>query len=319
MPNPLEQSIIKTLAFFDIFNYPLTLTELWKWLYRPGTGRQPVSLSELKEILATSQWLKEKVVQVEGFYALVGREASYLIRKRHNNLAEHKFDLAVRLIKIYRYLPFIKMIAVCNSLAYSNTREESDIDLFIITARGKLWLVRLLTIAVVKILHLRPQPDHSRDTFCLSFFIDEDYLNIKDVMITSQTDVYYPYWLEQVLPIYDQDNTYAKFLAANDWCQDYLPNGLPNQFVHEVKDNIFSRLIKSILGFIFSPPLLNHWLDNVYRRLQTRIIDRNLHELVNLDTRVVINERMLKFHQNDRREVFSKKWREKTRQLLGQE
>ena len=165
MSTSLEQSIIKTLAFFDIFDYQLTLTEIWKWLYKPGGPQEKIELSQIKKILETSEWLSKRVAKVEGFYALVGRESTYLIRKRHNNLAEHKFQRVLWLVRFFKYLPFIKMIAICNSLAYSNTREESDIDLFIIAAHGRMWLVRFFTIALVKILHFRPSAELSRDTF----------------------------------------------------------------------------------------------------------------------------------------------------------
>ena len=134
-------------------------------------------------------------------------------------------------------------------------------------------------------------------------------MNIKNVMIAPQADVYYPYWLEQILPVYNTKGTYEKFLAANQWNREYLPNGLPNQFVHEIKDNLWSQVVKVIFGFIFSPPGLHRWTDDFYRRIQIKIINHNLRELVNIDTRVVINERMLKFHANDRREIFYKKWR----------
>lgn len=317
MPTDLEQSIIKTLAFFDIFDYPLTLTEVWKWLYKPGKiNNQNPKLSDVKEVLETSRFLQSKISQVEGFYALSGREASYLIRKQCNNLAEYKFNRAVRLIKFYKYLPFIKMIAICNSLAYSNSREEGDIDFFIITSKDKMWLARFLVICFVKLLHKRPTCDKKRNTFDFSFFIDERFLNIKDVMFSQQGDIYYPYWLEQLMPIYNPQNFYQKFLTANQWYKDYLPNGLSNQFTLEVKDHFLSRLIKGIWGFILQPPFLGSLIKNLIRKFQTRIIDQNLRELVNIDTRVVINDKMLKFHSNDRREVFYKKWKEASRQLL---
>lgn len=71
MPNTLEQSIIKTLAFFDIFDYPLTLTEIWKWLYKPGKiNNENPKLSDVKQALETSKFLQDKVSSVEGFYSL---------------------------------------------------------------------------------------------------------------------------------------------------------------------------------------------------------------------------------------------------------
>ena len=39
-------------------------------------------------------------------------------------------------------VPFIKMVAVCNTLGYDNAAKDSDIDLFIIAKRGRLFIVR---------------------------------------------------------------------------------------------------------------------------------------------------------------------------------
>ena len=312
MRSQIEQSILKTLAFFDIFNYPLTAEEIWKWLYRPS---RKVTLSEVKSILASSDFLRSKIVLIEGFYALQGREHIYLIRKHHNNLAEHKFAKAVRLVHFYKYLPFIKMIAICNNLAYSNSSEESDIDFFIITDKHKIWVVRFFTVLMIFLFGLRPTDKNSHDTFCLSFFISEEDLDIKKIMLHHH-DIYSPYWLKQLMPIYNKSNTYQKFLQANKWSDNYLPNAYPNQFVNEVMVTRWSRFMSRLVALIIYPPVIGRGFNIWYRRLQSLIIARNLKEIVNVDTRVIVNEQMLKFHHNDRRELFYKKWRERLYNLL---
>lgn len=315
MRSVIEQSILKTIAFFDVFNYPLTAEEIWKWLYRPG---RKVSLLEVKDILDTSQYLQEKLVCTEAFYSLHGREYTYLIRKHHNNLAERKFNRALLLIRFYRYLPFIKMIAICNTLAYSNTSEDSDIDFFVIAQKDKIWVVRFLTIVCVHILGLRPTSKNSRDAFCFSFFISEQVLDIQNIML-HQNDIYTPYWVAQLLPVFERDQTYQNFFQSNTWIQKYLPNVFPNKFTKEVTPHFLSELVSKILAFIFSPIFFGKWFELLYRRIQTNIISRNLKEMINVDTRVIVNEYMLKFHSNDRREIFYKKWRERVHTLIDKE
>jgi len=224
--NDLEKSILKTLAFFEVFSYPLTVSEIWKWLYKP---QQDYKLSDVKEALESSDVLKEKLDTQEGFYYIKGRDHIYLKRKHNNNLAERKFRKVVYLAKIYRFIPFVKMMAVCNSLGYSNANEKSDIDLFIITKQGTIWLARFFTILIVKFLHMRPKEDTKKDTFCLSFFVDERYLDIENSRMGTN-DIYYPYWVSNLIPVYNPYHLYQKFLAANLWHKDYLPNTYPNQF-----------------------------------------------------------------------------------------
>lgn len=315
MRSVIEQSILKTVAFFDVFNYPLTAEEIWKWLYRPG---RKVSLAEVKDILETSQILQEKLNCTEAFYSLRGREYTHLIRKHHNNLAERKFNRALLLIRFYRYLPFIKMIAICNTLAYSNTGEDSDIDFFVIAQKDKIWVVRFLTIVCVHVLGLRPTVKTSRDAFCFSFFISEEVLDIQSIMM-HQNDIYSPYWVAQLLPVFDREETYQKFFQSNTWITKYLPNVFPNQFAKELKPYFLSELVAKILALIFSPIFFGKWFESLYRRAQARIISRNLQEMINVDTRVIVNEHMLKFHSNDRREAFYKKWRERVHTLIDKE
>ncbi len=314
--NSLEKSILKTIAFADVFDYPLTLTEIYKWLFKPKkiNGRYP-SLFDIKKELENSKDLDKKLSGKEGFFYLKGRRSIVFLRKQNNNLAEAKYSRIVNLIKVYKYIPFVRMIAVCNSLAISNANENSDIDLFIITKKNKIWLARFFTVILVKFFDLRPSEEKSKDTFCLSFYIDEDHLNIKNIMF-SHHDVYTPHWIQQLIPIYNPDYLYEKFMKVNEWYKDYLPNGYNNEFVHEVKETYFTRFINIIIYFIFSIPIISYYIYGALRKIQILIIGRNLKSLVNLDTKVIVNNEMLKFHDNDRRELFYKKWKERLSNLI---
>lgn len=313
--NDLEKSILKTVAFFDVFSYPLTASEIWKWLYKP---QEKYSLFDVKECLEKSPVLENKLECQEAFYSIRGRESIHLKRKHNNNLAERKFRKVIYLVRVYRFIPFVRMMAVCNSLGYSNAREKSDIDLFIIARRGTIWLARLFTILIVKLLHMRPTEDNKQDTFCLSFFIDENYLDIENSRM-GQDDIYYPYWVCNLIPIYNPDGLYEKFLEANNWHKQYLPNSYPNQFSKEVHPTLLSKIFNSIIAVIFYPPILRRFSYNFFRRIQIRIIDKNLKSLINIDTRVIVNERMLKFYSNDNREIFAKKWRDTVRELINKD
>jgi len=310
--NDLEKSILKIIAFFDIFAYPLTASEIYKWLYKP---QQVYSLSDVKSILASSHILNKELSSEEGFYHIKGRDHIYLRRKQNNNLAERKFKKVVYLAKVYRFIPFVRMVAVCNSLAYSNANEKSDIDLFVISRRGTIWLARFFTIFVVKILGMRPKDDSKKDTFCLSFFIDEGFLDIEHSRMGND-DIYYPYWISSLMPVYDPDGLYEKFLEANAWYKNILPNTYPNQFSKEVHASWVPKFLNVIIFYIFSPPIIRRWVYNMYRSFQIKIIDKNLKSLINIDTRVIVNERMLKFYSNDNRELFAKQWKERVRELI---
>jgi hypothetical protein len=119
------------------------------------------------------------------------------------------------------------------------------------------------------------------------------------------------------MPLYDPDSLYKKFLEANDWYLQYLPNSYPNQFSKEVRADRKSKLVAKVTQGIFKIPLLGNYLHSFLRELQVKIIDRNLKSLINVDTRIIVNEKMLKFYPNDNRELFFKRWQEKVHNILN--
>ena len=312
MPTDLEKSIIKTIAYFDVFNFPLTTSEVWKWLYRP---REKYTLQQVRDALATSDWLTERLSLQEGFFSLKNRDNIYLLRKQNNNWAERKFQKTVRIVKIFRYFPFVRMVAICNNLSYSNSRDTSDIDLFVVAKKNQIWLARFFCLLTLKLLALRPTGENRRDKFCLSFFVDENYLDMKSIML-GQHDIHFVYWFVQFLPVYDPEGLNEKLLAANPWIHDYLPNVYPNEFINRVEDIPVSRLFSKIIYILTQPPYIARWLYRRARLMQVKIIDRNLQAMVNIDTRVIINEQMLKFHSNDRRDQYFHEWKDLVKKLL---
>src|SRR3989338_4512144 len=133
MPTALEQSLYSQLAYFAYFQFPLTTLELWKWCDVPI-----VTVIEIEEVLASSSWLRSHgCVSDQGFFALGDAAAWRTERLRRVTDALRKSRRASRFVQFASRLPWVKMVAVCNSLAFSFTNNESDIDLFIVTERGR--------------------------------------------------------------------------------------------------------------------------------------------------------------------------------------
>ncbi len=124
-----------------------------------------------------------------------------------------RLDAARRLAKKLRYIPGISMIAVGNSVAMYASREESDIDLFIVARPGRLWLVRAIFTLFVALLGERKTARHHRDRFCLSFFADEEGLDFSAFLL--EDDIYLAYWIATLKIVYDADTVYEKFLQIN--------------------------------------------------------------------------------------------------------
>lgn len=301
--NSLEASIYKTIAFFDIFEYPLTLLELQKLLFVEQNNVQTRHASSLQNF-ATALSNIPQITNKNGVYFLQGHE-NYISRRLERYLiAEQKFKKRKNILKLLCLMPHVKMIAICNSLAFSNAKESSDIDLFIITKKNHVWSSRFFSAGLISLLRLRPEKNKTKNTICLSFFTDENNLNFEKLQCLPN-DIYLKYWLTQVFPVYDENNYWQKFIQANNWVKNSLPNWQPKQTSEQrqIKLNWLEKNIKKFLELLS--------FNALYKKIQLKIISPELKELQNKDTRVIINDSMLKLYPLDRRLQYFKEWQQK--------
>ncbi|MFH1565028.1 MAG: hypothetical protein ABIC82_04215 [bacterium] len=267
-------------------------------------------MTDIEDAL-NGEGLKNIVGENNGFYFLARNNANYLTRQKRCYLADKKFKRAKKIAWMLSKIPFIKMIAVCNSLGYGNVREDSDIDLFVVTAKNRVWAARLLSVILIKFLNLRPREGRVKDTICMSFFVDEDNLNLEKFKI-SENDIYLTFWVAQVFPVYDRGGVYERFFKENEWIKKILPNA-------EKREVEFGRVVQ-IKSNPPNPPcqggVLNknsvqaNWLEKFSKKVQSKFMNSRLKEMANKDTRVVVNDGVLKLFAVDRREEYMKRWME---------
>lgn len=192
------QAIKKTLAYANIFNYPLTSKEIHYWLI----GKK-ASLSEVQAELKKLNSPKKN---------------SY--RKNKDKIAEKKWQIAIKITKSLKKIPTVLSILVTGNLSMNNSGVDDDIDMLIIAKKNTIWTTRFLTCLVTDLLKVRRRPlDKTyKDKICLNMFLDEDHLKIKD------QNIYTAHELLQAKPLFDKNNTYQKFISANSWAKKYLPN-----------------------------------------------------------------------------------------------
>ncbi|MCX7778720.1 MAG: hypothetical protein N2259_00525 [Patescibacteria group bacterium] len=311
----LGKNIFKTIAWFDIFDYPLTAWEAYKWFFQSSNlNFSTPKLEEIKEQLEKSEELKKLISYKYGFYFLKWRDDLIRIRKQRYLIAEKKYQKLLKIAKFLALLPFIRLIAVANGLSYSNAKEEDDLDLFIITTKNRIWLTRFFSILILKIFKARPTLADKKDKICLNFFITEDSLNLENIMLEEKNDlpdIYFIYWLAWLYPIYD-DGIWERFVEKNQWIKKYLPNHFPQEPIVRRKIILkpFSRFFKKFCEKIHSGSF-NGLSEKFYRWLQLKIIPKHLKEMANKSTSVIINDKILKFHDKDKREEYRKKFYEK--------
>lgn len=294
----LRRSLAATLAYFDLFDYPLTLAELMRHRYRfpDEPASSPWSAADVLAALDDVAFGTK-----DGHWFLAGREAVVETRARRFRLAERKLARARRVAAFLRLLPSVRMVAICNSLAIANEDVESDIDLFVVARPRTLWVTRFAVVSVLALLGLRPDDRSHADKVCMSFFVSEDCMDLSRCAFAPD-DTYLRYWIATLQPVHDADGTFGRFVAANAWVKDRLPG-------YRAADAVCA-----------SPSPWAAWLaplvaalERPARRFQMRAFPSDIVRLANLDSRVMVSDDILKFHVNDRREEYERLFRERLR------
>jgi hypothetical protein len=208
-------------------------------------------------------------------------------------------------------VPFVKMVAVCNNLAYNNPSELSDIDLFIVIKKGRMWTTRLIITLILQFFGVRRHGDRIAGRFCLSFFATDDRLDM-GALEKKPEDPYLAYWTRHLKPVYGK-SCYREFEQANrEW--------LKKRYGLEMPDADSLRLPFSDKSGTrrFWEVLLRGRFGNLLEGLIRRLLrKRSLKKakLLGPEAGVIIEDTMLKFHNNDRREEYQERW--KTRWKTG--
>lgn len=338
-----SNNILQTIAYFDLFNYPLTSWELWRLADTkknygeflaeldndpslspsPYQGEGCLSAVALaKEEGGVFPLLRGRVTRKDGFYCLSGRAGTVAERQVRYNISDRKFKRALKAAWWFSRLPWIKLVCLANQIGAHNLRVEGDIDFFIVTKANRLWLSRLLLAGTLKILNLRPRAGKSQDTFCLSFWISENHLDLKKFRLNNQKntpppclagrqadlpldkgeedkeqDLYFTYWLASLTPLFDAGNNYQNLLANNPWLQAILPNW--QAMAAHPRRSLPNRRPRHGAGYAW----LDRW-ENLARDWQIKRLPPELKNIANLDSRVVVNAQVAKLHAKDGRKEF---------------
>jgi hypothetical protein len=206
--SPLETAVWRTIAYSDVFDYPLTLPEIHHYL--EGV---PADLTEVERALGNGRLLPHHLIYRPPFYMLPGREEIGPIRQRREALSQTLWPAAIRYGRLIASLPFVRMVAVTGSLAVNNVNERvrADIDYLIVTGNGRVWLSRAFIVAVVRLAARRGYE------LCPNYILAESALAFPD------QNLYTAHELLQMMPLYGLD-TYRQMRQTNSWAARFMPN-----------------------------------------------------------------------------------------------
>ncbi len=248
-PGPVTIAVLHTLMYFDVFSHPLTTDEI-----HHNCQWQPCSLTETAAALEELQLLGI-ATEKDGFWFLGDNHGHVALRLERQHRALHFRRKARRYSSLIASFPFVRAVCVSGSLSKGTMDKDGDIDYFIVTDPGRLWIARTLLILFKKTVLL-----NSRKYFCVNYFIDTDHLAIPDRNLFVATEIAF------LLPMVNGD-VYGEFIHSNHWVKLFYPNRelLSGAKTTAYRRGFFKRLTERMLS-----GKAGEWLDEKFLRLTLR-------------------------------------------------
>lgn len=204
----LDQAVLLTVLYADLFDYPLTADDLYQRLIHVAADR-----SSFAQALAA---LTGPYLTATGdYFTWVGREHLVAVRQRRQRIARRLWVLARRYARWLARVPFVRMVAVSGSLAVYNAEEKSDIDLFCITAPNRLWLTRACIVPLSKLTRLLPGR--------FPFYLCPNYLLAQNNLDVEGHNLFTAHEVTQAVPLWGE-TVYRHFVHDNTWVHTFLPH-----------------------------------------------------------------------------------------------
>jgi hypothetical protein len=260
-PLAAETAVFRTLAYADVFDFPLSAGEIHRFL-----EELPATTSEVQTMLERSDWLAGQVARVGGWYLLRGREDLAPRREVQMRQARRLWPAARFFGRILAHLPFVRMVAVTGALAVDNIKPDGDIDYLILTAPGRVWLARAAAIVVVRLSRLAGYQ------LCPNYFLAVTALD------QDRRNLFVAHELAQMVPLSGLA-WYWRMRSANHWADEFLPNAgsLPGSTSVDLGPSGWGLRLQQGLEWLFSGSLVDR-LESWERTRKTRRFQSRLHQ-----------------------------------------
>lgn len=245
----LAGDLLRVLAYFDLFDYPLTRQEICLFLHH---GHAEEEVEEALQQLVSEQC----IFRLDNFYALKNDPLRASKRTEGNDRASSLLRVAGRISAYLFHFPFVRAIGISGSLSKNHADEKSDIDYFIITKAGRLWIARTWMHLFKKLTFLSGR----QHWYCMNYYIDEQSLQITEKNIFTAMETV------TLIPMHGHD-LFKAFFDANAWTARYFPGG---KTLAATSENMAGKsFTKNMLEFLFDNRLGNR-LDDYLMKVTTK-------------------------------------------------
>lgn len=295
----LKQAILATLIYFNLLDFAPTISELKQYLY---------GWSAPEEAIRAALSMMPEISHAHGYYFLQGRQEIAELRKERVKLVEKLWQRVERYRFLFEICPYVRLVCICNSLAYGNVDEKSDIDVFVITRTGRLATARAFLKLLTQIFGVRVHHEKIAGRFCLSFFMTENAMNLK--RIAYNFDPHLAYFVKTMTPVVGSKDSYKRFLQLNDeWLRVYFKRALEDEMrLEKLRTNRFAKILQNIFERILW--IFGNLPEKLLHKFQLKR-DKEHKVRIKDDSGVLITKDIFKFHEEDPRQEIAEKFKQK--------
>jgi predicted nucleotidyltransferase len=237
LPSPLTasrlytNSILKTLAYFDMFAYPLSKEEIR--LFMDIEVKMDLLDTALEQLLQDGA-----IFRFEQFY-LLRPDPDLVSRRKEGNVRAAQLMKKANRISAFLYsFPFVRGVGISGSLSKNFADAQSDIDFFIITKANRLWIARTCMHLFKKLTFITGK----QHWFCMNYYVDEHALQIAEKNIFTATEV------ATLIPACGH-SAFNHFFRANNWVREHFPNqSVKTRSIIRAKESLFKRCMEYCLN-----------------------------------------------------------------------
>lgn len=202
----ISAAVLKTLAYADLFEYPLRVPEI-----HDGLLDCDATVDEVND--AVQDWERRGVVeQYSGMFFLRDRRQLVAVREQRREQTQALLQRYAWLLRLLMKFPGVRSVSLSGAAAFENCKEADDLDVFIIAAPRRVWSVYVALVVLLKLLG-------KRQTICLNCLFDQEHLRL------NERDFFLAHQIAFLRPCSGSEY-FRQFLLANAWIYSHLPQRL---------------------------------------------------------------------------------------------
>jgi len=200
-----ELAVLRSVTYASLFEYPLTVEQLHQSLIGVRADQDSITTW-----WRSSGLLQSTIEYRDGLFFPAGRSDLIATRSRREGVSKKLLERDRRILTLLSRLSFVRMVALSGSLAHLNAEGSADLDLFVITAPGRVWVVTVTMLLLSKLLGVRRH-------VCMNYVVSQSALSIERQDLFSANQIIH------LRPLFGS-NVFASFVTANPFVRTFYPN-----------------------------------------------------------------------------------------------